>query len=280
MPALNSSAPGACIWTEGSAKWLDAARFAELADVDGPAPLPPERRAVGGLDLASTTDLTAFVQVAPRDGCPEPGHAGRCYDLRARFWLPDANLAARVKDDHVPYGEWVADGWITLTAGNRVDQERIVADLVRQPNARTVGIDRWNAGWLTPKLQAEGFDIVEVGQGFASLSEPAKRLEADIAAGLVHHDGNPVLTWMVANAVAAIDPAGNVKPDKARSSERIDGVAAWCDALYAMAAAPPAPEFRSAYAGLSAEQIYARMLGYPDPVVEDEVVAPDEDDGP
>ncbi len=236
-----------CVWTEGSGKWLDPAAFAALADVAGPAPLPPGRTGYGGLDLASTTDLTAFVIVAPRDACASDGHAGRCYDLRASFWLPEANLAGRVGRDHVPYDVWAADGWISLTPGNRVDQERLVAAIVAQPNTRVVGIDRWNTAWLTPKLQAEGFEVVEVGQGYASLSAPAKRLEADIAAGLVHHDGNPVLRWMVANAGASQDAAGNIKPDRARSSDKIDGVAAWLDALVAMASVPVALPLRSIY---------------------------------
>ena len=85
--------------------------------------------------------------------------------------------------------------------------------------------------------------MVEVGQGYASLSAPAKRIEADIASGLVHHDGNPVLRWMVANAAATQDAAGNIKPDRGKSSEKIDGVAAWCDALFAWAATPAEPEF-------------------------------------
>lgn len=111
-----------------------------------------------------------------------------------------------------------------------------------------LGIDRWNTAWLTPRLQAEGIEVVEVGQGYASLSAPAKRLEADIAAGLVHHDGNPVLRWMVANAAASQDAAGNLKPDRERSSEKIDGVAAWCDAFFAWAAAEPEEEpFVSVY---------------------------------
>lgn len=234
-----------CIWTAGSGKWLDAAAFAALADVAGPVSLAADRPAWGGLDLASTTDLTAFVLVAPRETCAVEGHAGRCYDLRATFWLPEANLAARVGRDHVPYDVWAAEGWITLTGGNRVDQERILAGIVGQPNTRVVGIDRWNTAWLMPKLQAEDFDVVEVGQGFASLSAPAKRLEADIAAGFVHHDGNPVLRWMVANAVASEDAAGNIKPDRERSTEKIDGVAAWLDALFALAAQPPQPEFEA-----------------------------------
>jgi phage terminase large subunit-like protein len=230
-----------CIWTEGSGAWLDAATFAVLADTDGPAPLAAGRTAFGGLDIASTVDLTAFAIVAPRAECPLAGHAGRCHDLRVRFWLPEANMAARVKRDHIPYDVWARQGWISLTPGNRVDKERIVADITGLDlKLRFIGIDRWNSAWLTPRLQEE-LNVVEVGQGYASLSAPAKRLEADIAAGYVHHDGNPVLRWMVGNAVATQDAAGNLKPDRERSSEKIDGVAAWCDALYAWTTAPEEP---------------------------------------
>ena len=106
----------------------------------------------------------------------------------------------------------------------------------------------------------DGFDLVPVGQGFASLTAPSKRLEADITAGLVHHDGNPVLAWMVANAAAEEDAAGNIKPSRQRSTEKIDGVAAWCDALFAWAGASRAEgSFVSAYAGLTVEEILERM---------------------
>ena len=148
----------------------------------------------------------------------------------------------------MPYDVWAHEGWITLTPGNRVDQERLVAAISGQRTARRIGIDRWNTAWLTPALQAEGFEVVEVGQGYASLSAPAKRIEADIAAGLVHHDGNPVLAWMVANAAASEDAAGNLKPDRERSAEKIDGVAAWCDALFCWANSPEeTPWFVSVY---------------------------------
>ncbi len=225
-----------CIWTEGSGKWLDVVTF--VACAGGPAELAG-RKGWGGLDLSSTMDLTAFVLKVDRDACAGEGHGGRCYDLVARFWLPAANMPARVKRDHVPYDVWARDDWITLTGGNRVDQEKVVADVVSLgAHIWSVGIDRWNTAWLTPALQSEGVEVVEVGQGYASLSAPAKRLEADIAGGLVHYDGNPVLAWMVANAAADEDAAGNIKPSKEKSSERIDGVAAWCDALFAEANGP------------------------------------------
>ena len=89
--------------------------------------------------------------------------------------------------------------------------------------------------------------MTPVGQGFGSLSSPAKLLEGHVAGRLVHHDGNPVLRWMVANAVAEMDAAGNIKPSRDKSGEKIDGVAAWCDALFVWAQAGEPEQPTSAY---------------------------------
>ena len=223
-------------------RWLDAAAFDACADHDRPSPLAAGTTAWGGLDLASTRDLTAFALVAPRAECGLDGHAGRCLDVRCHFWLPRDGLAERVRRDGVPYDSWAEQGWIALTPGNVTDYDRIrsgiqaIADGI---TLRAIGHDRWNATQLVSQLAGDGFDMLPVGQGYASLTAPAKQLEGHIAAGFVHHDGNPVLRWMVGNAVAEIDAAGNIKPSRERSSHKIDGIAAWCDALFAMTAAPP-----------------------------------------
>ena len=236
-----------CVWTEGETRWLDVAAFDAGQDGAGPTPLPSATVAWGGLDLASTRDLSAFVLLAPRTVCPVPEHAGQCFDIRAQFWLPEAGMAARVRRDHVPYDAWASAGWISLTPGNVTDYDRIrtgIEALADGLRIRSIGHDRWNATQLVGQLQGDGFDLLPVGQGYAALTAPAKLLEVHIAGGLVHHDGNPVLRWMVANAVAEIDAAGNIKPSRERSRAKIDGVAAWCDALFAWAASDPddAPE--------------------------------------
>lgn len=223
-----------CIWTQGETRWLDADVFADAADA--PGPIPSTTEVWGGLDLASTTDLTALFLLAPRKECPVEGHAGRCFDVRCRFWVPQDGIELRSRRDHVPYDAWADEGWITATPGNVTDYDRIRADLAELADSlvfRSIGFDRWNATQLVTQLGGDGFDMLPVGQGYASLSGPAKLLEAHVAGRFIHHDGNPVLRWMVANAVAEMDPAGNVKPSKAKSTERIDGVAAWCDALFA-----------------------------------------------
>jgi phage terminase large subunit-like protein len=252
-----------CIWDEAANAWLDAGRFRELGPAgDGlrPLPMPEGARGSGGLDLSSTTDITSAAFKSDRVECPDEGHAGRCYDLRVLCWVPEDRVAEKEREDKVPYGQWVRDGWIRATRGNRVDQEQLLRDIEPMAGSfATMGIDRWNTAWLTPKLQDAGFTVVEVGQGFASLSAPSKRLEADIAEGVVHHDGNPVLLWMVGNAVAEQDAAGNIKPSKAKSADRIDGVAAWVDALFASMVEAEAAK-PSVYDRLTPEELAERML--------------------
>lgn len=228
-----------CIWTEGSGKWLDAGRFAQLGPLDpmGPEPLDAGRSAWAGLDLASRGDLNALTYLSPRRDCAD--HGDRCYDLRAEFWLPEDNMAERVKRDHVPYDVWAADGWIELTAGNVADHRAIrrrLGELRTEVAIRAIGHDTWNAHQLVSDLVEDSFDMVPVPQTIGALNEPAKRLADDIAAGLVHHDGNPVLRWMVGNVTAKEDAYGSIRPDRAHSTEKIDGVSAWCDALFVLMA--------------------------------------------
>ena len=235
-----------CIWTEGSGKWLDAPAFAALGPrrPAGPRDLGEVRTGYGGLDLASTRDLTAFTALSPRPTCAAEGHAledgsARCYDMRAWFWLPEANMAERVKRDHVPYDVWAREGWIRLTPGDVTDYDAIRAflgELREDFTFRAIGHDKWNATQLVNDLVADGFTMIPVDQGMGTINGPAKRLESDIAKGLVHHDGNPVMRWMVGNAVAQQDALGNIRPDRQRSKEKIDGLAAWCDALHVMTA--------------------------------------------
>lgn len=237
-----------CIWTEASERWLDPDAFDAAT---GPRePLKKGTEVWGGLDLASTQDLSAFFLLAPRATCPVAGHSGRCFDLRCRFWCPEDGMAKRVARDHVPYDVWAREGWITATPGLLTDYDRVRADIQTEAErvvVRAIGYDRWNAHQLVTQLTGDGFEMVPVGQGFASLSAPAKDLEGHVASGLIHHDGNPVLRWMVANAVAEQDPAGNIKPARDKSNEKIDGVAAWCDALFAWQLAEEPEDETSVY---------------------------------
>ena len=178
-----------------------------------------------GLDLSSTTDITALVLAFPVDGAVK---------LLSYFWIPGDNILERAKRDHVPYDLWVKQGLICATDGNVIDYGFIVAkiaELRKQYNLKEIAFDRWGAAKIVQELTELGVAVVPFGQGFASMAGPSKELLRLVLAGKLHHGGNPVMRWMADNAVVKTDPAGNIKPDKAKSTQRIDGIVAAVMAL-------------------------------------------------
>lgn len=209
------------LWTEQEDRWLDVAVWdrgaAALPDDATLATLP----CWGGLDLASTHDLTAFTLVWPRPG------GG--YWTRAWFWLPSDKLDDRARKDRVPYQTWRSDGHLAVTEGNITDFDVIrdqLRELAETYRIQEIGYDRWNASQLVTQLQADGATLVPIGQGFASMSAPTHELERLVLEGKLIHGGTPVLRWMVGNASVEQDLVGNRKPSKKKSRERIDGVVA------------------------------------------------------
>ena len=206
-------------WTEQDSRWLSMDSWDAC---EGDLPDLKTRDCFAGLDLASTVDVTAFVLTFPVESK---------LVLVPFFWLPRERLQDRVKRDRVPYDVWVKQGYIRLTEGAVTDYDAIREDILKiaeDYRIREIAVDRWNATQLATQLSGEGFEMVGFGQGFASMSGPAKELERRVLGKDLLHDGNPVLRWMVSNVTVTQDPAGNVKPDKAKSSEKIDGVVAGC----------------------------------------------------
>lgn len=186
---------------------------------------PAKRPAFGGLDLSSTTDLSAFVVVSERDGK---------VDVDVKMYAPAEGLRERCRRDRVPYDVWAREGLLTLTPGTTIDQDYIKADVLaakEKYDLVDVGYDRWNAAKIVKELEGEGVTMVQVGQGFASLSAPTKRLLELVLKHAVRHGGNACLRWQASNVAAVVDSAENMKPDKAKSSSRIDGIAATITAL-------------------------------------------------
>ncbi len=216
-----------CVWTEQATRWLPMDRWDACA-----SPVVPEelagRECIGGLDLASVNDIASFALVFPPVADNEPWKA------LVRFFVPEENVARRARKDRVPYDLWIQQGLIEATPGNVTDYDvirhRILEDCERF-SVREIAIDRWNATQISTQLQEEGITVALFGQGFASMSAPAKELERLVTGGNFAHGGNLVLRWMASNCAIAQDPAGNIKPDKARSSEKIDGVVAVVMAL-------------------------------------------------
>jgi phage terminase large subunit-like protein len=157
-------------------------------------------------------------------------------DLLCRFWLPEARVELEAKRGRRHYEQWVTEGWITATPGSVIDYGFIRKEIVKlrgvYPQLQEIAFDPWNAQALATDLEEDdGFTMVELRQGFQSLTEPSKDFESRIADGKVRHAGNPVLTWMVGNAVVKRDASGNIKPDKEKAKDKIDGVVAAIMAL-------------------------------------------------
>ena len=209
-------------WTQQESRWLDVAAWDACALPVDPAELAG-RHCYAGLDLASTTDIAALALVFPPEDDGEP------FQALLRFWVPEENLLDRARRDRVPYDAWARDGLITATEGNVIDYATIGAALVHlgeQYDIREIAFDRWGAIQMSQQLEAAGFTMVGFGQGFVSMSPPTKELLRLVLARKLAHGGNPVLRWMADNMVVRQDPAGNVKPDKSKSRERIDGMVA------------------------------------------------------
>jgi phage terminase large subunit-like protein len=223
-----------CIWTERSAGMFDMGRWDRCADEPQ---LRKGQRVWAGLDLASTTDIAALAIIAPRPGTvivePEPGLHEEMpvtlLDVELRFWVPGEGAKLRERRDHVPYAEWIRQGHLTATVGDVIDYDVIraaILELGERYELVDLGFDPWNATQLVTQLQDEGATCTPVRQGFGSLSAPTKQLDQLVAGARLRHGANPVLRWMASNAVAETDPAGNIKPSKKLSTERIDGIAA------------------------------------------------------
>ena len=222
-------------WTESESRWFDPSVWAE----GGADPIALEdlrgRRCFLGIDLSSTTDLTAAVLVAVDDD-------GRV-SVVPTFWVPAENIRGRAQRDRVPYGEWARMGHLHTTEGNVVDYDVILAWILALPEIYGIevvaaGYDPWNAISLVTRLQEAGVPCVPVRQGFQSLSAPAKHLEALVVSRTLRHGGHPVLTWCASNVVTEQDPTGNIKPSKRKSTERIDGIVALVTALAVALVAP------------------------------------------
>ena len=214
-------------WVKQSIRWMpmekwDACAFSADEDaLEG-------RVCYGGLDLSSTTDITAFVLVFP------PLDEDDKFVILPYFWIPEDNLELRVRRDHVPYDVWERQGYLQTTEGNVVHYgyiEKFIERLEERFNIREIAFDRWGAVQMVQNLEGMGFTVIPFGQGFKDMSPPTKELMKLVLEQRIAHGGQPVLRWMMDNIFIRSDPAGNIKPDKAKSTEKIDGAVATIMAL-------------------------------------------------
>lgn len=212
-----------------------------------PLPPPNKRVAFGGLDISSTIDLSAYSIVTLNNGRVE---------IHVQLYAPEEGLVERERKDKLPYSVWARQGWLKLTPGATIDQDVIKADILQSAvewDLKDISFDRWNASKLVKELRDEGIVMVEMGQGYASMSAPSKSLLDEATDCNLMTGGNGALRTQISFTSATSDPAGNIKPDKSKSGARIDGVVATIMALD----------------GLNRRGREARKSAYEEDVVED-----------
>ena len=186
------------------------------------------RECYGGLDLSSTGDITAFVLMFP------PRDETEKYVMLPFFWIPEDTIPLRVRRASVPYDVWYKQGFIMATEGNVIHYsfiEKFIEKLGEQYHIMEIAFDRWGAVQMVQNLEGMGFTVVPFGQGFKDMSPPTKEFLKLLMEGRIIHGGNPVMRWMSGNVVVDRDAAENIKPTKAKSPEKIDGIVAAIMAL-------------------------------------------------
>lgn len=214
-----------CQWTAAINPWLSGHVWEpcrqdfDIAQLRG-------RRAYAGLDLSSTTDLTALVLLV------EPIEAGQPWLIVPYCWLPEQGLQERIQRDRVDYATWHKQGHLELTPGRAISKRHVlqrVMQICGQFEIISIAYDRWRMADLVQIASDEGMSLpamVEFGQGYKDMGPAIDAFETAILNTTVAHNGHPVLTWCAANAVTTSDPAGYRKLDKAKATGRIDLVVA------------------------------------------------------
>jgi len=215
------------VWTTGANLWCNVEMWKQCStfildknkDHDFTCWLADAVEIYLGIDLSTVSDIASVGGIAVM--------ADGNWRVFGKHYLPEENVHRNIRKTIVPFTRWAADGWLTLTPGNIIDYEWIKADIVSLKNKfgekiKEVAFDRWNSSQLVNDLTDLGLIMVGFGQGYVSMNAPMKELERRYLSGQIQHQNDPVLNWTMSNVVAEQDPAGNVKPSKAKSSEKID----------------------------------------------------------
>ena len=214
-------------WVKQAVRWMPMDKWDRCGFTVDPEELKG-RKCYAGLDLSSTTDITALCLVFP------PQDDDDLYRVLPYFWLPEETLDLRVRRDHVLYDVWQKQGFINTTEGNVIhygEIERFIDKLGMEYNIDQIAFDRWGATQMSQNLEGLGFTVVPFGQGYKDMSPPTKELYKLVLERKIAHGGNPVLRWMADNIYVRTDSAGNIKADKEKSTEKIDGIIALIMAL-------------------------------------------------
>ncbi len=212
------------LWVDAERTWILDDAWQKCIGTTDPADLKG-CACWGGLDLSNVSDITAYVLLF---------HENDRFQLLPFFWIPEEKMLEKIRKENINYDKWVAEGYVTVTPGNVIDYDFVKADILRivaDYDLRTSAYDRWNSSQTIIDLQNEGMECNPFGQGYGSMSAPTKEFEKLVLTEKIEHFGNPVLRWMLSSTVVKSDPAGNIKPDKEKSTQKIDGIVAAIMAL-------------------------------------------------
>lgn len=212
-------------WTEQDVRSIPMHLWDECGKLPWDAEKLKGQPCWGGLDLASTTDLTALALVFNIEGD---------WHVLMRFWVPEDTIPLRKRDARVPYDQWRDEGFLIATPGAVCDYDRVrteVNELYEVYNIQEIAIDRWNSTQISTQLDGDGLTVVPYGQGFASMTSPTKELLGAVKSKRLSHGNHPVLRWCASNLATEEDAAGNLKPSKKKSPEKIDGIVAIINGL-------------------------------------------------
>jgi phage terminase large subunit-like protein len=211
-----------CQWLHSEVSWMPMDKYDKCAE-------PFHRKMLlgwdcyGGLDLSSTDDIAAFVLVFP----PQNGHD--CYYILPHFWIPKENMLRRVKKDNVMYDKWAREGHLETTEGNIIYYdfiEKKIEELAGEFNILEVAFDEWGAVQMAQNLERQSFKMIKTRQGMKTFSHPTKELYRAVKDEKIRHGGQPVLRWMFENVYVEPDANGNIRPNKQKSGNKIDGAVA------------------------------------------------------
>ena len=263
------------VWVNQEFRWMDPSRWAQCSAA-GTLANPKElraaaikklqgRMAIGGLDLSEKFDLSAFALVFPPvvakiERVPRPQTreqimfrvpivydevemepADPNWSVLVWFWVPKDKIQERVKKDRVMYDVWARDEYLMTCPGSVIDHEVILKHIVELKDkfaVRDIGYDEWNAAWISKKLDESGFTTVKVPMTYGRMSEPMKNLMAAVLEHKLEHYGDPILSWNAGNVSATTNVNGDIRPDKEKSKEKIDGIVAIIMALSLVCANP------------------------------------------
>ena len=206
-------------WTTQETRAIEMDKWDGTAGIVIPEDLKG-KTCYGGLDLATSIDLASFTMVFP---------VGDYVHVIPKFFIPEDTMREKEKKDRVPYSLWVKQGFVYATPGNVIDFKFIKAKIEEFADyfdIAEIGYDPWNSSMLVQALIEQGMKMIPVRQGFATMSSPTKEFMTLIVSKKLIHGGNPVLRWQADNLQAEQDAAGNIKPSKAKSMQRIDGIVA------------------------------------------------------